>query len=516
MNEPITTHVEELASKDACILELRGQIVVLAEQLEWFKRQLFGKKSERVVELDPKQLLLDGLLGEVPETEEDKPEEKQKPRSNQKRKRRGEGTDGVSMPDGLPIVEEIHELPPEEAICLETGLPLKIIGYEVSDKLAIKPPEFYIRRHLRAKYASVTDPTQGVICAPMPPVAIERSRADVSLLSYFLICKYLDHLPLNRISQIFARGNVHIHRKTMSAWAMQLGDVLSPVYDEMKRRVLAGPALFIDETTTKQQDVGKCKIRYLWVAVGGGGGDPPYRVYHFGTREHEQLDKFIGKYNGAVHSDQYQAYVKKAQAGDFIWQPCGAHARRKFEESTGYSKGFRKWVLRRFRRIFLYERVAWRRDPEARLAIRRENEAAIIDEIICRCKEELTTKTHLPKSKSRRALDYLLTNAPFMKSYIDNPDMRFDNNVAERALRPLTLGRKNWLFVGSDRGGKTAAIVYSILQTCKALEINPQEYLEDILPRVLDHNSNRVAELLPDRWAAHRLAKKTVPNTSDQ
>ena len=499
---------EELRRRDTSIIGLQQQVSHLTEQLDWFKRQLFGKKSERFMDINPLQPALGDLLDGVPES----PEEPVKTKTVTcpvKRRRRGEGDDGITMPDDLPIVEKVHELDPEEAVCLETGEPLKIIDYEISDKLAIKPPQFYILRHKRAKYASASDPGQGVITAPMPPAPIERSSADVSLLAYFLICKYMDHLPLNRLSQIFSRSGIHIHRKTMSAWAMQLGDVLAAVYEEMKKQVLAAPSLFIDETTTKELNIGKCAIRYIWVAVGGGGGggDPPYRIYHFGTRQHEQLDRFIGDYSGAVHSDQYKAYLKKAQADDFIWQPCGAHARRKFEEAAGFSDGFREWILRQFRRIFLYERVAWKQNPEQRLVIRREKEEPIIDEIIRRCKEELVAKTHLPRSKSRKALEYLLTNAPYMKNYIDNPDMRFDNNVAERALRPLTLGRKNWLFVGSERGGRNAAIIYSILQTCKALGVNPQEYLEDVLPRILDHNSNRVAELLPDRWAAARAAQ---------
>jgi transposase len=522
MNESITTQVDpvvsklrqELADKDACILELRGQLAILTEKFEWCQRQIFGVKSERVIEPNPEQPALGGLLDEVPKAAEEEPVETKLVKRKTKRKRRGEGDDCIVIPDGLPVEEVVIELPPEETISPVTGLPMTIIGYDISEKLAVKPEQFYIIRRKLAKYVSPEDPKLGVLCAPTPPSPIDRCPADVSLLAYFLISKYLDHLPLNRLSQIFARQDVHIHRKTMSAWAMRLGEVLGAVYDEMRLRALAAPCLFIDETTIKEHCIGKCKTRYIWVAVGGagGGGDPPYIIYHFGTRSHKQLDEFIGKYDGAVHSDQYKAYLKKAQAGDFIWQPCGAHARRKFEESTGYSAGFRKWILRKFRYIFLYERVAWRRGPGERLTIRRWKEAPVIDEIIQRCKEELVAKTHLPKSKSRKALEYLLTNAPYMKNYIDNPEMRFDNNVAERALRPLAVGRKNWMFVGSERGGKAAAVICSVLQTCKALGINPQDYLEDVLPRILDHNSNRIGELLPDQW----LADKTAQGVSSQ
>ena len=319
---------------------------------------------------------------------------------------------------------------------------MRIIGYDVSHKFAVKPPQFYIIKHMLPKYVSPESPSLGVVCTPMPPAPIENCSADVSLLSYFLVCKYLDHLPLNRLSQIFARDGVHIHRKTMSAWAMQLGDVLKAVYDEMKRQVFGSSCLFIDETSIKQLEKKKCRTRYAWVAVGGGGADPPYRIYHFASRKHAELDFFTKNYKGAVHSDQYQAYLKKAQAGEFVWQPCGAHARRKFEESSGFTDGFRDWILRKFRYVFLYERAAWKRSPEKRLDIRRKKEAPIIDQIIARCKQELVDKTHLPKSKSRKALEYLLTNAPYMKNYISHPDMRFDNNVAERALRPLAIGRK--------------------------------------------------------------------------
>lgn len=502
---------KESDQQAAIIKNLQSQVQILTEQLEWFRRQFYGSKSERVVDVPPNQPSLEGLLEQLeqppPAKDIDPPATGGKDRK--KRKKRGEGDDGITFPDDLPVVDRIHELPEQERICPVTGEPMQVIGYDYSHKLAIKPRQFYIIRHVLPRYASANHPESGVIGTPMPPVPIDRCSVDVTVLVTFLISKYLDHLPLNRISQIFARSGVHIHRKTMSAWAMQLANLMRVIYDEMKKQVLESPCLFIDETTVKEQKKGKCKTQYVWVAASGGGSDPPYRIYHYGNRSHDELDKFIDNYQGNVHSDQYAVYVKKAREGQFAWQPCGAHLRRKFVEASpdAFSEGFHGAIIRDFRNIFRLERVAWNRDPEQRLDIRRRLEAPIIERIAESCRGELIRKHHLPKSKSRKALEYLLNAEPYIRTFLDNPDMRFDNNVAERALRPLAIGRKNWIFVGKGRGGDALAIMTSILQTCKSCGVNPWDYLIDVLPRIQDHNSNRIAELLPDRWAEEQRQK---------
>jgi hypothetical protein len=188
-----------------------------------------------------------------------------------------------------------------------------------------------------------------------------------------------------------------------------------------------------------------------------------------------------------------------------------AHVRRRFFEAEGGDPPFREWVLRKIRYLFMLERVAWARSAEERLRIRQEKEVPILDELIDRVKKRLMDGKLLPKSKFREALGYFCSLTPYLKNYTRHPYARLDNNVAERAIRPLAIGRKNWLFFGSPDGGEAGAILLSLVQTCRGLQINPRIYLEDIFRRLMEHPANRLDELLPDRWlAARQSAAKPV------
>jgi len=247
---------------------------------------------------------------------------------------------------------------------------------------------------------------------------------------------------------------------------------------------------------------------YMWVVVGGKGSDPPYRAYHFRlNRKHEHAEELLKNYQGVFHSDKYGCYEKLAKDKRFTWCPCFSHIRRKFFEAEGGK--FRDTVLRKIRYLFLYERVAWARSPEERITIRKEKEIPIIDELIVMVKEKLQDHRLLPKSKLREALGYLCSLTPYLKNYTQHSEARLDNNVAERAIRPLALGRKNWLFVGSNEGGEVAAILFSLVQSCKAIQVNPQKYLEDVMRRLMSHNSQKLHELLPDEWAKAQAALDT-------
>ncbi len=197
--------------------------------------------------------------------------------------------------------------------------------------------------------------------------------------------------------------------------------------------------------------------------------------------------------------DAYLANAKK-----IIWCPCWAHIRRKFFEAESGDPKFRDWVLRKIRYLFMFEKVAWARSEEERLRIRLEKEVPIIDELISAIKGKLIDGRILPKSKYREALGYFCGLIPYLKNYTMHPNAHLDNNVAERAIRPLAIGRKNWLFVGNEDGGKAAAIVLSLIQTCRGLGLNPREYLEDIMRRLMSHSAQKLEELLPDRWLAAR------------
>ena len=209
-----------------------------------------------------------------------------------------------------------------------------------------------------------------------------------------------------------------------------------------------------------------------------------------------------------LHSDKYGAYQRLAEQKAITWCPCWSHIRRKFFEAESGDPGFRDWVLRKIRYLFMLEKVAWARSHEERLRIRQEKETPIIDELIQKIKGKLIDGKLLPKSKLREALGYFCGLIPYLKNYTKHAFARLDNNVAERAVRPLAIGRKNWLFFGSEDGGEAGAILLSLVQTCRGLKIDPREYLEDVFRRLMGHNAQKLEELLPDRWFAAKTAPK--------
>jgi transposase len=477
---------------------LRNEIVFLKEQLEWFKRQIFGKRSERIVsDLNSHQLIFEGFEN----TQSPSEEQKKTVSTHTRRKPNRNGQDKIILPSDLAVQTTILDIPEEEKICKETGQPLVQIGVEVSHKLAHEPGSYYIKEIIRPKYAHPQKEEAGILTAELPDSLLPKCRADESFLAEIITRKFGDHLPLYRMAEILKREGIGISRKLLSQWVIRCGMALKPLYDEMLKRILDSENIYIDETPVKLQDIGKCKQAYMWVIVGGKAANPSYRVYEFKqNRCHDNVLEILKGYRGCLHSDKYAAYQKLAERKIITWHPCWSHVRRKFFEAEAGDPSFRQWVLRKIRYLFMLERVAWARSPEERLKIRCEKEVPIIDELIEKIKARLVDGKILPKSKLREAIGYFCSLIPYLKNYTQNAFGRLDNNVAERAVRPLAIGRKNWLFFGSPDGGEAGAILFSLVQTCRGLEINPREYLEDVMRRIMGHNSQRLYELLPDEW----------------
>lgn len=476
------------------LLEQENQ--ALKDRVAWLERQLFGHRSERIItDLDQRQLLL---------FEKEEPQPEQKEISSHKRKHPSRnGQDAIAYSPDLPVERIEIDLPEREKVCQETGEPLVRMGEEVSRKLAVKPGSYFIKEIVRPKYAHPKKEEHGVVIAEMPDSILPRCRADESFLANLLVHKYADHLPIYRIVEILHRGGIQVSRQLLSQWVLAIGEALRPLYDEMHRRVLLGPSLYIDETTISLQAAKRCDTAYMWVTVGGQGADPPYRTYHFfRSRHHANAESLLEEYSGLFHSDKYGAYEKLAKRDDLVWCPCWAHVRRKFYDAPG-PEDLRNWLLEEIQKLFLLEREAWKLSPEERTDLRRSHELPLIDVITERVTQELHGK-HLPKSPMRHALGYYMGLLPALKNYIDHPDARLDNNVAERAIRPLALGRKNWLFLGSERGGQAAAVILSLVQTCRGLKIHPYDYLEEVMRRLPSHSNQRLHELLPDEWARRR------------
>ena len=490
-----------LVESSGKLLEKEQKIVCLEEQLAWFKRQLFGKRSERIaLDLNNEQLLFEGF--DVPQPPE---KEAKTVAAHTRRKPNRDGQDKITLAPNLPVQTTILDIPEEEKVCQATGEPLVQIGVEISHKLGYQPGSYYIKEIIRPKYAHPQKEEMGILTAELPDSLLPKCRADESLLADIITKKFSEHLPLYRIAESMGHEGVKISRKLLSQWVVRTGQALKPLYDEMVKQVLASLNIFIDETPVKLQEKVKCKEAYMWVVVGGNEANPPYRIYNFReNRCHDNALEILSGYRGVVHSDKYGAYEKLAERKIITWSPCWSHIRRKFFEAEAGDVTFRDWVLRKIRYLFMLERVAWARSPEERLKIREEKEVPIIDELIEQIKEKLHDNRILPKSKLRTAIRYFCGLIPYLKNYTRHGYARLDNNVAERAVRPLAIGRKNWLFFGSPEGGESGAILLSLVQTCRGLGINPRDYLEDVMRRMMSHDANKLSELLPDEWLARR------------
>ena len=336
------------------------------------------------------------------------------------------------------------------------------------------------------------------------PIAQARSVTQ-GIFSIIFFSLHQEH----RISEAFAREGIGISRQLLSQWVLKCGKILSPLYNELEKQILQSRSLFIDETTIDMQMPGKGKVHQAYMrVVASGGADPPYRLYHFRTnRKHENAKQILKGYNGIVHSDKYGAYEQLANQKQFLWCPCFAHIRRKFFEAESGDLEFRNWMLRKIKYLFLLEKVAWKRTEEERQEIRKKQEEPILEELIEKAKGRLLKGKILPKSKLKEALGYFCSLIPYIKNYTKDANAKLENNTAERAIRPIAIGRKNWLFVGSEAGGHAAAVLLSLVQSCRSSGVNPREYLEDVMRRLMEHNSQKLHELLPIEWANSKKIK---------
>ena len=500
-NNSLKREVEDLKHENSILrkenAQLRAENAAVKEENQWLKKQMFGKSSERLITGED-QLEFPGM-----DLSHEEYEEQEIKGHTRRKKRSSTEEDKITFPEDLPKETIILDLPEEEKVCPETGEALEKIGEGISRKLAFKPGSFFIKEFIKPKYVSRKAPELGVMSALTPEGIFLKSKADESLLAHVITMKFGDHLPLYRIQEILERDGIKISRQTLSHWVLHIGENLIPLYKTMKNHILRSPSIFVDESPIGLLVKGKKKVHqsYMWVYVGGKGLDPPYRLFEFCfNRSYYHPLKMLEGYEGMIHSDKYGAYEELAKKEKISWCPCWAHIRRYFLEAKGGDRDFCSYVLRKIRYLYMLERVAKKRSDSERLHIRKEKEEPIIDDLIEKVKEKLIKGKHLPKSKYQKALVYFSGLIPYMKNYLSDPEAQIDNNVAERAIRPLAIGRKNWLFVGSEKGGKATATLLSLVQTCRNLKINPREYLDDVLRRIMSHPASKIDELLPDRW----------------
>jgi transposase len=472
-------------------LRRQGRLIArLQHQLEQLLRARYGRKGEKV---DPDQLSLFAL--DVPA--DAAPAPAAPPAAPTGSKPGGHGR--RPLPAGLPRRRIVHDVAPGDRACPECGAERRKIGEEAREQLEYIPASLVVLEHIRAKYACASCAAH-VAIAPRLPEPIEKGLPGTGLLAHVVTSKLADHLPLYRQEGIFRRHGVELSRSTMCDWLAACAGLLEPIVGAMARRVLASKVIGTDDTPVTVQDhAGKgSKTGRLWAYL--GDRDNPFVVYDYTPdRSRDGPERFLAGYRaGYLQSDAYAGY-DGLHARGLTAVGCWAHARRKFHEARASDPERSHAAIAWIGRLYAVEREA--RDEgwdDARLTAARAGRSKPLLESFGAWLEGEARKV-LPKSPVGEAIIYTRSNWAALSRYLESSYLSIDNNATENAIRPIAVGRKNWLHLGSDRGGRTAATLLSLVQSCKNLGNEPFAYLRDVLDRVSTHPASRVDDLLPDR-----------------
>jgi transposase len=503
--------VQTDAEKAALLLsveELKMTVASQAHTIKLLQKALFGQKSEKVIDTDERQGVFEDILDEIEELNPDDipaetlAEKDLEISSKQRRKRRSLQD---LIPENLPREDVVVDLPEEQKKSSD-GTPLKQIGEDLVEKLAYKPGHWFLKVFIYPKYANPADAVEGVKRAPAPDFAIPGGIFDESFYAWLIHDKCSLHLPHYRLEEQMKSAGIKIKRQTLCSCFIKAAEVLRPLHELMKNEIIKHGIIFTDETPVKQlaPGSGKTKKTYIWVYVGGGKA-PPFRIFEFAQeRNHKHPEKFLKNFKGYVHADAFSGYNPLFKNGEILECACWMHVRRKFFEAEDAPPEVRNLILRKIRNIYRYERVLKKYDPETQpafiLKIRKEKIEPIINDLFTMTSLALTQGLVMPKSAFTGAITYMHNLGQALKNFLDNPYLKPDNGESERALRPITIGRKNWMFLGSEKGGEAMGILMSIVQTCRAMNINVSAYLEDVLRRINAHPHSKLHELLPGNW----------------
>jgi transposase len=509
-----------IAQRDESIQLLSQDNLLLRHRLAALLRSSYGPRAER---FDPRQLLLFGLL--VPRIESPAPAStsRSKPANRSKHGRQ-------KLPGHLPRLPIEHDLSESEKNCPCCGEQRERIGQEKNEQLEHLPSNFVVLEHIRPKYAcphcnsghcQKCDGNAHIESADKPQQPIEKGMAGPGLLAYVATSKLADHLPLYRLEQIFSRQQVHINRSTLSGWMTAAARVVEPLYKLMCDRVRQSEVLHTDDTTVPIQHEGHCRQGRLWTYV--GEEHHPYIVYDFTpTRSGQGPLGWLGQWKGFLQADAYAGYDKLYARGDVTEVACWAHARRKFFDARESDPARSLWMLEMIRRLYAVEaegkasaaegkasaaEAAGRAPPE-RLAHRQSQSAPILEQIRLWLTEQQAQV--LPRSPIAGAIGYALNQWPALMVYTTDSRLSPDNNVAERALRRVAVGRKNWLFAGHDESAQGQAVLWSLIASAQRHELDVQLYLRSVLaylPAIRD-SAEQLQNYLPDAWRRYLMAEQ--------
>ena len=461
----------------------------LQRQLEWFKRHVFGKRTERLV-TDPSQLSL------LPQEETLAAEEsKQEISAHARKKHPGRR----EIPEDVP--KERIEYLPEVTTCGGCGKELSRIGEEITKELDYQPANLLLREHVRVKLACQCCKS-GVMIGVLPRAIplIEKGRVGPGLLAQIVTSKYCDHLPLHRLEAIFKRQGVTIPRSTQCDWVAQAAGLLEPVYKELLKEAKTSGYVQMDETPVKYQDEANYLHNgYLWAIRSGVS---PTVAFEFDESRSKAVPlRLLDKFEGYVQVDDYGGYDELCSDPRRTRVACWAHVRRKFFEAQSSASVRSAEMLALIKQLYTIEREIKEKSPEERKLLRNNRAGPIL--LTIRSRSEVWQQTELPKSPLAIAIRYTLNQWKELCRYLDDGRIRIDNNAVEQQIRPIAIGRKNYLFFGSVDGGRRAAVLYTVINSCKLAGIDPFAYLRDIFPLV--HTESEIAKLTPLGWKASKL-----------
>jgi len=528
----IAARSAEVELRDRQIEQIRQEA---AEQMEALRqkhqaeihallRRFYGPHNER---FDPAQLLLFGKLIDAAPLDIAAIEQEAAQKLQTRRPRHKHGRQ--NLPEHLDRIKIEHDLPAGKKPCPCCGKQRRCIGTEVTEQLEFFPACFKVLQHVQYKYGCDDCDKNGdnpqIELAPKPPQPIEKGLAGPGLLAYVIVGKLADHLPLYRLEKIFERQDLHVAGSTMCGWIMAAAELLAPLVLLMKQRIKRSKAIHSDETRLPVRDEtvkGECRKGRMWDYIGDAAN--PYIVFEYTPdRTHEWPIAWLQGFEGYLQADAYAGYDALYRLGKVIEVACWAHARRKFFDAKETDGRRSAEMLEMVRQLYAVEdeadkKIALLAGPtrqqkdDIRRDLRQRKSVPVLEKIKTWLDEQ--TKLVLPRSPMAEAINYTLNQWKALCVYAEHGFLNIDNNAAERALKLIALGRKNWLFAGNDAFGGHYATLYSLIASAQRHGLNPQAYLTSVLSQIATTPMSQLEQFLPDHWKADAEAERLTAKAS--
>lgn len=515
---PPSAPSEVIASLTKENVELRSQVSTLTQQVEWFKKQLFGPKSEKRPDkfpdlqlslFTPEQLQVAATNTPLPVSKVEVPAHERKLRVSKTAIPDNAGVSGLRFDSSVEIQEVECPNPAIEGLSADE---YDVLGEEIVDKLCQRRSSYYVKRYRRIKVKLKND-AGDIVTSPAVPSVLPGSFADVSFLVGMIVDKILFHIPLYRTHQRLTDGGIFIARGTLTNYLHAVADLLQPIFQILLESILRSKIVTMDETWMKagvDSESQKMSQGYIWSLF---GDQDEVALQFFDSREHEIVDTILGdSFSGVLLSDDYEAYTKYAAKSPNITHAlCWSHARRKFIDSEKVEPQRSAEALAQFGALYKIEKIIRETNitGSEKLEYRSKFATKIVDGFFSWMKTQAQDTILLPTSPFTKAIAYSLDNEKEMRCFLTNPDVPLDTNHLERAHKLVAIGRRNYLFCFTEAGAECLAILYSLLYTARLQKIDPKEYLTDVLLRIRDCPTKDLYSLTPRGWKDAKLTGTT-------